>query len=90
MYLIRTPRPHKSEARILLERLIAAGQRLVTDAVMQEIVHRYAAIAKRDAIGPAFQLLLDVVVRSRRIARSCQPAIVSISRSWSGTGSGQS
>ena len=62
MYLIGAPHPRKSEAQILLERLIAAGHRLVTDAeVLQEIVHRYAAIGKREAIGPAFQLLLDVV-----------------------------
>lgn len=62
MYLIGAPHPHKSEAQILLERLIAAGHRLVTDAeVLQEIVHRYAAIGKREAIGPAFQLLLDIV-----------------------------
>lgn len=62
MYLIGAAHPHKAEAQLLLERLIAAGQRLVTDAeVLQEILHRYAAIGKRDAIGPAFQLLLDVV-----------------------------
>ncbi len=62
MYLIGEPHPHKSEAQILLERLIAAGQRLVTDAeVLQEILHRYAAIGRREAIGPAFQLVLNVV-----------------------------
>ena len=62
MYLIGAPHPHKSDAQLLLERLIAAGQRLVTDAeVLQEILHRYAAIGKREAIGPAFQLLLDIV-----------------------------
>src|SRR5215471_388670 len=62
MYLIGVPHPHKTEAQLLLERLIAAGQRLVTDAeVLQEILHRYAAIGKREAIGPAFQLLLGVV-----------------------------
>ena len=62
MYLIGAPHPHKSEAQLLLERLVASGQRLVTDAeVLQEILHRYVAIGKREAIGPAFQLLLDVV-----------------------------
>ncbi len=62
MYLIGADHPHKSEAQVLLERLIAAGQRLVTDAeVLQEILHRYAAIGKREAIGPAFQLLLEIV-----------------------------
>src|SRR5690242_17686555 len=62
MYLVGAPHPHKNDAQLLLERLIASGQRLVTDAeVLQEILHRYAAIAKREAIAPAFQLLLDVV-----------------------------
>ena len=62
MYLIGAAHPHKTEAQLLLERLIAAGQRLVTDAeVLQEILHRYTAIDKREAIGPAFQLVLDIV-----------------------------
>ena len=38
------------------------GQRLVTDAeVLQEILHRYVAIDRRDAIQPAFDALLAVV-----------------------------
>lgn len=62
MYLIGAAHPHKAEAQLILERLIAAGQRLVTDAeVLQEILHRYTAINKRDAIGPAFQVTLDIV-----------------------------
>jgi hypothetical protein len=62
MYLIGAAHPHKTEAQLLLERLIAAGERLVTDAeVLQEILHRYTAIDKREAIGPAFQLVLDIV-----------------------------
>jgi uncharacterized protein len=62
MYLIGAPHPHKNEAQLLLEGLIASGQRLVTDAeVLQEILHRYAAIGRREAIVPAFRLLLDVV-----------------------------
>ena len=62
MYLIAAPHPHKNAAQLLLERLIAAGERLVTDAeVLQEIRRRYAAVGKREAIGPAFRLLLDIV-----------------------------
>jgi uncharacterized protein len=39
-----------------------AGQRLVTDAkVLQEILHRYTSIDRRNAIGPVFQVLLDIV-----------------------------
>lgn len=62
MYLIGAAHPHKSEAQVILERLIAAGQRLVTDAeVLQEILHRYTAIDRRDAIGPALQVTLEMV-----------------------------
>ncbi|MGA2878182.1 MAG: type II toxin-antitoxin system VapC family toxin [Bryobacteraceae bacterium] len=62
MYLIGAAHPHKTEAQVILERLIAAGQRLVTDAeVLQEILHRYTAIDRRDAIRPAFQVTLDMV-----------------------------
>jgi uncharacterized protein len=62
MYLIGAAHPHKTEAQVILERLIAAGQRLVTDAeVLQEILHRYTAIEKREAIGPALRVTLDIV-----------------------------
>ncbi|MFN0171838.1 MAG: PIN domain-containing protein, partial [Bryobacteraceae bacterium] len=45
MYLVGAAHPHKTDSQILLERLIAAGERLVTDAeVLQEILHRYTAI----------------------------------------------
>jgi uncharacterized protein len=62
MYLVGADHPHKSDARRLLERLVSERQRLVTDAeVFQEILHRYVAIARRDAIQPAFDALLSVV-----------------------------
>src|ERR1700683_5028912 len=62
MYLVGGSHPHKTEAQVILERLIAAGERLVTDAeVLQEILHRYTAIEKREAIGPAVQLTLGSV-----------------------------
>lgn len=62
MYLIGAPHPHKLDARRLLERLITETKRLVTDAeVFQEILHRYTAIDRRDAIQPAFEALLGVV-----------------------------
>jgi predicted nucleic acid-binding protein len=62
MYLIGAPHPHKADAQRLLERLISARERLVTDAeVMQEILHRYVAIDRRDAIQPAFDVLSNVV-----------------------------
>lgn len=62
MYLVGTAHPYKDEARRLLERCIAENERLVTDAeVLQEILHRYVAISRRDAIQPAFDALLGVV-----------------------------
>jgi len=62
MYLIGTAHPHKAEAQLILERLVAAGERLVTDAeTLQEILHRYTAIGRRQAIGPALQTTLEIV-----------------------------
>ncbi len=62
MYLVGAPHPHKADAQRLLERLIAERRRLVTDAeVLQEILHRYVALRRRDAIQPAFDALLGVV-----------------------------
>ena len=62
MYLVGAPHPHKTEARFLLESLIASGQRLVTDAeVVQEILRRYTSIDRRDAIGPAIQVTVNIV-----------------------------
>ena len=62
MYLVGAPHPHKADARRLIETAISAGERLVTDAeVLQEILHRYVAIARRDAIQPAFDAVLGVV-----------------------------
>ncbi len=62
MYLVGGEHPRKTEAQRLLERCVAERQRLVTDAeVLQEILHRYVAIDRRDAIGPAFDALLGIV-----------------------------
>jgi len=62
MYLVGAPHPHKADAQRLLERAVAARERLVTDAeAFQEILHRYVAINRRDAIQPAFDALLGVV-----------------------------
>src|SRR5579864_7481463 len=62
MYLVGTPSPRKTDAQRLLERLVSERQRLVTDAeVLQEILHRYVAINRLDAIQPAFDALLKVV-----------------------------
>ncbi len=62
MYLVGAAHPHKADAQKLLERLVSDRERLVTDAeVLQEILHRYVAINRRDAIQPAFDALLGIV-----------------------------
>jgi predicted nucleic acid-binding protein len=62
MYLVGAAHPHKSDAQRWLEKLRSARERLVTDAeVLQEILHRYVAISRREAIQPAFDALLGIV-----------------------------
>ena len=62
MYLVGAEHPHKTESQVLLERLTAAGQQLVTDAeVLQEILHRYISIDRRNTIDRAFEVLLNTV-----------------------------
>jgi predicted nucleic acid-binding protein len=62
MYLVGGSHLHKADAQRLLEKLVSERQRLVTDAeVLQEILHRYVAIDRRDAIQPAFDALLGIV-----------------------------
>lgn len=71
MYLVGASHPHKVDAQRLLEQLISERQRLVTDAeVLQEILHRYVAIHRRDAIQPAFDALLTVVDEVLSVDRS--------------------
>ena len=62
MYLAGAPHPHKTDSQFLVARLAAAGQSLVTDAeVLQEILHRFIAIGRREAISPVMKVLLDLV-----------------------------
>jgi predicted nucleic acid-binding protein len=62
MYLIGADHPHKHDAQRLLDRVISRGERLVTDAeVLQEILHRYHAIGRPEAMQPAFDLVLALV-----------------------------
>ena len=62
MYLVGAAHPNKDVARRLLEQCVTRGERLVTDAeVLQEILHRYHAIRRADAIQPSFDALLGVV-----------------------------
>ncbi len=62
MYLVGSEHPNKEAARQLLERALAEGESLVVDVeVLREILHRYVAIDRRDAIGPAFDAITAVV-----------------------------
>jgi len=62
MYLVSASHPHETNAQRWLEKLIREHQRLVTSAeVLQEILHRYVAIHRGDAIQPAFDALRGVV-----------------------------
>ena len=71
MYLVGAPHAHKSDARRLLEKVVSERQSLVTDAeVLQEILHRYADIDRRDAFQPAFDALMGIVDQVLAVDRS--------------------
>lgn len=62
MYLVGADHPNKTRARLLLERVISDGERIVTDVeVLQEILHRCTAIGRLDAIEPTTEALLGIV-----------------------------
>lgn len=62
MYLVGSPHPNKVAAEHVVAALIARQEKLVSDVeVFQEILHRYAAIQRLDAIQPAFDALLGIV-----------------------------
>lgn len=70
MYLIGAAHPHKSDAQRRLERLINDRECLVTDAeVLQEVLRRYVAIQRLDAIQPAFDAILKIVDEAIAIDR---------------------
>jgi uncharacterized protein len=62
MYLVGGDHPNRERARTGLEIAITARERLVTDAeVFQEILHRYVAMNRREAIEHAWSALRRVV-----------------------------
>jgi len=62
MYLVGADHPNKTAARLRLEQAIVQNEPLATDAeVLQEVLHRYTAIDRRDAIGPAWDTIIGVV-----------------------------
>jgi predicted nucleic acid-binding protein len=76
MYLVGAEHPNKAAAEAKLDALIRSQERLVTDVeVQQEILHRYVAIDRREAIQPAFDVLLGIVdevfpIEARDVARA--------------------
>ena len=62
MYLVGAAHPNKAESERLVQYLVLSGAKLVTDAeVLQEILHRYTAIRRKDAIEPAISTLIRLV-----------------------------
>jgi len=62
VYLVGAHHPHKADAQRLLEKLVSERQRLVTDAeVLQEILDRYTAINRREAISLVIKVTLEVM-----------------------------
>jgi uncharacterized protein len=62
MYLVGADHPNKDRAKLVVERSVIDNESLVTSAeVLQEILHRYVAINRRDAIEPAFDAILGLV-----------------------------
>ena len=62
MYLVGAAHPNKERVRALLERLITADERFITDVeVYQEILHRYVAIGRPAALDAAMASLDGIV-----------------------------
>ncbi len=58
MYLVGAAHPNKDRAITALTQLVGDGERFITDVeVYQEILHRYAAMHRLDAIDAAFESL---------------------------------
>ena len=87
MYLIGASHPNKARAVELVNGLVRGGERLVTDVeVYQEILHRYTAIRRIDAIDAAFRSLdaiadavLTFGMQEIRIARTIIGTVPGIS-----------
>jgi len=64
MYVLGNDAELKTKAWALLRNVAASNRSIVTDAeVYQEILHRYAAIKRLEAVQPAFDLMTKYVAR---------------------------
>ena len=58
MYLVGASHPNKERAIEIVTKLVRDQEHLITDAeIYQEILHRYTAISRHDAIDAAFRTL---------------------------------
>ena len=83
MYLVGAPHPNKDRALAVLTQLVGNGEQLITDVeVYQEILHRYTAIHRPDAIDAAFENLNaiadDVLTFSMTEVRAARTLIGSV------------
>lgn len=61
MYLVGAAHPNKERAKALVERAILDQENLVSDVeVVQEILHRFVALGRREAIEAAVDALLRI------------------------------
>jgi predicted nucleic acid-binding protein len=58
MYLVGADHPNKHRARTIVGSVIAREDALVTDV---EVLHRYAALRRENAIQPVFDIVLVLV-----------------------------
>ena len=64
MYMVGTPHPNRDRALQLVTRLAQQEEELVTSVeVYQEILHRYTAIQRWEAIDTAFRVLDSIIDR---------------------------
>ena len=71
MYLVGEDHPNKHRAIDEVDRLLLAGELLVTDAeVYQEILYRYSATQRFDALDDAFRTLDHIVSATISIHKS--------------------
>jgi predicted nucleic acid-binding protein len=71
MYLVGADHPHKRSSLALLEQMAAEKKMLVTNTeVLQEILHRYTAIRRKDFIQKALDALYDFVDEVFAVAES--------------------
>jgi predicted nucleic acid-binding protein len=62
MYLVGTDDSHRFAAERLLQSFVERDEKLVCNAeVLQEILHRYVSIRRREAILPVFEAVKRIV-----------------------------